>query len=267
MTQSFSACLGPSVTINSASVADSLKEAGLSSYVVFETTDFSQLMGGFLASGAVVCIYQSRSEFGPRALGSRSILADPRRFDVTSELNTLKQRDWFMPFAPAVLRSQLEEWFVPSATSPFMSFALRATPRALQHLPAVINADGTSRVQTVDDDGDEPIARILISFNEQTGIPVLLNTSFNEGGEPIVESLAQAINAFSRMPINVMGIGRFIVVKALSPTLDDLPLEGSVRELILKVSSLGQEMTIDTHDMPISSAIRRLQNSTQSVVF
>ncbi|MDA0632034.1 ASCH domain-containing protein [Nonomuraea sp. MCN248] len=267
LAKSSTVCIGPPVKIDSTSVAGSLKDAGLSSYVVFETSDFSRLMGGFLASGGVVCVYQARSEFGPRALGSRSILADPRRADVTSELNALKRRDWFMPFAPTVLRGRMDQWFAPAHDSPFMSFALRATPEAVRELPAVVNADGTSRVQTVDEDDGEAITRILSSFAEQTGIPVLLNTSFNAGGEPIVETLPQALEAFRDMPINVLGIGRFIVVKSLSPMLADLPLEGSLRALDLRVSAAGEEMVFEADHLPVSSVIRRLQLMTDSVVF
>lgn len=259
--------LGPPMKIDSTTVATCLKDARLSSYVVFETTDFSHLMAGFLASRAVVCLYQERSEFGPRALGSRSILADPRRADVTSELNILKQREWFMPFAPVVLRHRMDEWFMRSEASPFMSFAVEASPRARGELPAVVNADGTSRVQTVDENDGQPITRILINFAKQTGVPALLNTSFNLGGQPIVESISQALNAFSKMPINVLGIGRFVVIKALSPALSDLPLEGSIRELDLQVCGAGSKTKIDTADTAVSSVIRRLQLLTDSVVF
>jgi hypothetical protein len=252
--------------IDSATIATRLKEADLSSYVVFETTDFSHLMADFLASRAVVCLYQTRSEYGPRALGSRSILADPRRVDVASELNFLKRREWFMPFAPVVLRQRMNEWFTHTSESPFMSFAVEASHRARVELPAVVNADGTSRLQTVDEDDDQPITKILIQFAERTGVPAVLNTSFNLGGEPIVESITQALNAFRKMPVNVLGIGRFVVVKALSPAPSDIPLAGSIRELDLEVRTTDK-VKVDTADTAVSSVIRRLQTLTDSVVF
>jgi carbamoyltransferase len=264
---SSSACLGPPMQIDSAAVTRALADAGLSCYVVIETTDFSDLIADFLASGDVVCLYQSSSEFGPRALGSRSILADPRREDVVFELNTLKQRGWFMPFAPTVLRSRMDEWFLRAEDSPFMSFALRVRHEVAAEIPAVVNADGTSRVQTVEEDDQEPITRILTSFANRTGVPVLLNTSFNLGGEPIVESIPQALATFRDMPVNVLGIGRFVIVKAMQPASADFPIEGSIGELELRVRFADSEARVETKARSISAVVRRLQSLTKSVVF
>lgn len=264
---SSSACVGPDVKIDSGAVASTLKNAGLTSYVVFETADFSDIAAKFLAAGSVVCIFQSQAEFGPRALGARSILADPRRADVVHELNALKRRDWFMPFAPAAMASHMRDWFEPVAPSPFMSFALRATPRALQQIPAVVNADGTARVQTVEEGEDSPLYRTLRSFFNMTGIPVLLNTSFNHGGSPIVQTIEQAIDSFSSMPINVLVLGRFIVVKSLSPAPSDLPLEGSFGDLRMQVFRGGTPTLVDVSVPSVTSVIRQIQDLTGSVVF
>jgi carbamoyltransferase len=267
MRKSSSAYIGPSVKIDSGSIASALKEAQLTSYVVFETPDFSEIVARFLAAGAVVCVYQPQAEFGPRALGARSILADPRRADVVSELNALKRRNWFMPFAPAALKSQMGDWFEPVAESPFMSFALRATPKALQQIPAVANADQTARVQTVEDDEESSVSRTLHKFFRLTGIPVLLNTSFNHGGSPIVETLEEAITSFKTMPVNVLGIGRFIVVKSLSPAPSDLPLEGAVGDLNMQVFRKGSSTAVDVAAGSVTSTIRQIQDLTRSVVF
>jgi carbamoyltransferase len=274
MRRSSSACIGPGMKIDSAGVARGLKDAGLASYVVFETTDYCDLIARFLAAGALVCLHQPRSEFGPRALGARSILADPRRSEVTAELNMLKRRDWFMPFAPSVLSSRMDGWFrsVPSP-SPFMSFAIMATAKAQKHIPAVVNADGTARVQTVEDDEDTPFARILKQFEKYTKIPVLLNTSFNLGGKPIVETIEQAISSFREIPVNVLGLGRFVVVKSLSPTsadlpLADLPLEGgTLARIDLRIWTAEGIVSVQTATGSVGTIVRRLQECTDSVVF
>lgn len=265
--KSADAFLGPVNKVDSKSVAYALTDTGHSSYIVFETSDFSDLVARMLASGSVVCIYQERAEFGPRALGARSILADPRRLDAVSRLNNLKSREWFMPFAPAVLREKMAAWFTPVVESPFMSFAVNATPRAAKELPAVLNADDTSRVQTVGPDDAGPLRNILLKFAEHTQIPVLLNTSFNLGGEPIVETVQQAIESFGAMPINALGIGRFVVVKSLSPDLGDLPVSATISDLEMEAfKAANSPPEVISHTRP-NSRIRMLQKLTSMVIF
>jgi carbamoyltransferase len=263
---SSNACLGTSTKIDSATITRNLHELGLAKYVVLERSDYARLVAEFLASGVTVCLFQGRSEYGPRALGCRSILADPRRSTAVSELNSLKGREWFMPFAPTVLRDRIGEWFEPTARSPFMSFAFRALPRALHEIPAVVNADGTARVQTVESSEESAIRRILSAFEQITGIPVLLNTSFNLGGKPIVETTQQALSTFSQMPVNVLSIGRFVIVKNLSPDVADLPIKSSLSRLELEVRK-GDEPTSVNTAAPLSRVVRQLQRLTSAVVF
>lgn len=266
-TKSSDAFLGAVNNVDSKAVACALAEADHKSYVVFETSDFSDLVAQMLASGSAVCLYQQRAEFGPRALGSRSILADPRRPDAVSRLNTLKGREWFMPFAPTVLREAMHDWFVCSANSPFMSFAIKANARAVRELPAIVNADNTARVQTVGPDDHSPLRGILIRFAAHTRVPVLLNTSFNRGGEPIVETVQQAIESFSSMPVNALGIGRFVVVKSLSPDQGDLPISPTVSDLELEVYNGFASGPVSISRMRPHQRIRRLQQLTDRVVF
>ena len=268
MATSTKAFLGPAEQIDSAAVANALDATGHSSYVVFETSDPSELLARLLASGQLVCVYQQRAEFGPRALGARSILADPRRSTSVAQLNTIKRREWFMPFAPTVLKERMHEWFRPTVHSPFMSFAVRATPQALEKLHAVVNADGTARVQTVGPDDKESFLRnILLAFEKQTDIPVVLNTSFNLGGDPIVEGMGAALSSFGEMPINALALGRFVVVKSLSPTLADLPLEASVRKLRMTVHRSGEVVPVDPGRSKVWLTVRNLQSLTKAVVF
>ena len=266
ITKSSDAFLGPANRLDSRSVAYGLADAGHKSYIVFETSDFSDLIAQMLASGSAVCLYQNRSEFGPRALGSRSILADPRRPDAVSRLNALKDREWFMPFAPTVLREMMEEWFVPAADSPFMSFAVNATPHAMRELPAILNADNSARVQTVGPN-DGALRGILTRFAEHTQIPVLLNTSFNRGGKPIVETIQQAIESFSSMPVNALGIGRFVVVKSLSPDVGDLPISATISDLHVEVYAEADSAPVVVPQTRPHLRIRQVQALTDRVIF
>jgi carbamoyltransferase len=265
--KSSDAFLGPASQLDSKSVAYSLSDAGHKSYIVFETSDFSDLIAKMLASGSAVCLYQSRGEFGPRALGARSILADPRRPDAVSRLNALKGREWFMPFAPTVLREHMADWFEPAADSPFMSFAVNATPRAIRELPAILNSDNSARVQTVGLNDEGPLRGILMRFAEHTQIPVLLNTSFNRGGEPIVETIQQAIESFSGIPVNALGIGRFVMVKSLSPDVGDLPISATISDLNVEVYPEAGSTPVAVPQTRPHVRIRHIQALTDRVVF
>ncbi len=264
ITNSADTFLGPPNRVNSKAVATALADCNVKNYIVFETSDHSDLLARMLAGGDVVCLYQDRSEFGPRALGARSLLADPRRADTVSRLNTLKGREWFMPFAPAVLADDMQDWFESTVASPFMSFAVKATSRALNEIPAIVNADGTARVQTVTADVNAPLWKILTQFAKRTSIPVLLNTSFNLGGKPIVESADQAVRAFKEMPVNVLGLGRFVILKSLSP---DLPVSSAIKGLTIEVYTSRAETPTSVPASRPRTTIRRLQALTDSVVF
>lgn len=267
MTHSSTALLGPQQSLRSADVAAALKRTGCERYVVFETTDPSDLVAEILAGGAPVCVFESRSEFGPRALGARSILADPRRQHSVAMLNSLKRREWFMPFAPAVLEDHLEGWFDASLRSPFMSKAVSATDRTLQEAPAIVNADGTARVQTIARDDEGALPKILQKFERLTGLPILLNTSFNLGGEPIVETIDQALSTFAKVPLNVLQVDRFIIAKVLSPDIVDLPIASSLDELRMEVFSSAQGSYSPVVGQSLLPIVRELQALTDAIVF
>lgn len=167
-----------------------------------------------LATGAVVGWFQGRAEFGPRALGHRSILLDPRRVDGKAHLNLrVKHREPFRPFAPAVLETHAHAWFElgRAARSPFM---LRVVPvRASQRarIPAVVHIDGTARLQTVGP--DDALFGPITQFHAATGVPILVNTSFNVAGEPIVETPADAARCFVSTGIDVLVLGQRVFVK------------------------------------------------------
>lgn len=157
-----------------------------------------------IARGAIVGIFNGPSEFGPRALGGRSVLADPRDALVRERINRdIKHRETFRPLAPIILAEHFDEYFSPAiARDHFMLTVAQANARCVQCAPAVVHIDGGSRVQVVDRDGDPFLVRLLDRFDEITGVPIVLNTSFNRRGEPIVETPAEAFEAFLAMGLD-----------------------------------------------------------------
>ena len=167
-----------------------------------------------LSAGKVVGWFQGRSEFGPRALGNRSILADPRQQDMKDRLNArVKFRQAFRPFAPIVLAERAGEVFEGDEESPFMLLAKRVRPQWRDRIPAVVHVDGTARVQTVRRDTNERLYGLLKAFDEMTGIPVLLNTSFNVKGEPIVETPDDAMQCFLGTGIDYLVMHDLLIAK------------------------------------------------------
>jgi carbamoyltransferase len=167
-----------------------------------------------LADGKIVGWFQGRFEMGPRALGNRSILADPRAAAMRDKLNArIKKREAFRPFAPAVPVERAAEFFELTQPDPFMTLAPRVRPEKQHLLPAAVHIDGTGRIQTVEARANPRYHALLTEFGRLTGVPVLINTSFNEQ-EPIVARPAEAIACFLRTQMDVLVIGDFIAVKA-----------------------------------------------------
>jgi len=157
-----------------------------------------------VAGGRVVGWFQDRMEWGPRALGNRSILADPRRADMKEILNAkIKRREPFRPFAPAVLAEAVSEWFEQDDAVPFMSQVFQIRPERRDTIPAVAHVDGTARLQTVDCGANPRFYRLIASFAEMTGVPIVLNTSFNEN-EPVVCQPEEALDCFLRTRMDML---------------------------------------------------------------
>ena len=168
-----------------------------------------------LAEERVVGWFQGGSEFGPRALGNRSILADPRKAAMKDLLNArVKHRQAFRPFAPIVLAERAAEVFEGDEDSPFMLLAKRVRPEWKERIPAIVHVDGTARVQTVRREHNERLYRLLLEFEKLTGVPVLLNTSFNIRGEPIVETPADAMKCFLSTGIDYLAMHDLLVGKS-----------------------------------------------------
>jgi len=164
-----------------------------------------------IADGAIVGWYQGRAEWGPRALGNRSIVVDPRRPDMKDVLNSrIKHREPFRPFAPSILEHETANWFEKSYPSPFMLMAYPVRKEKRDKIPAPTHVDGTGRLQTVTEDANPRYFGLIEAFQKQTGVPVLLNTSFNEN-EPVVNTPQEAVDCFLRTKMDCLAIGPYLV--------------------------------------------------------
>jgi carbamoyltransferase len=173
--------------------------------------DSGTALGAALASDGVVAWFQGRSEFGPRALGHRSLLADPRDPATTQRLNRVKGRESFRPVAPMVLAERAAEIFSGRIPSEYMLFTHRVAPEWRERIPAVVHVDGTARIQTVDRADDPLMAAVLERFEERTGVPVVVNTSLNTAGRPMVDDPRDALECFGSAPVDLLAIGPFVV--------------------------------------------------------
>jgi carbamoyltransferase len=177
--------------------------------------DIAAVVADALAANQVVAWFQGRSEFGPRALGHRSLLADPREHANLEKLNDIKGREQFRPVAPMVLAERAAEIFdggpIPS---PFMLFTHRVRDGWAERIPAVVHVDGTARIQTVDREREPLMARCLERFEERTGVPVVVNTSLNTAGRPMVDDPRDALECFGSAPVDLLAIGPYAIQRA-----------------------------------------------------
>jgi carbamoyltransferase len=199
-------------------------------------------IASMLAAGKIVALYQGGSEYGPRALGNRSILADPRNPEMTNIVNErVKQRELFRPYAPVVLEEKVHHWFDHSGPNRFMLRVVPVLPEKREQLGAVTHIDGSARVQTVTRETNPQLYAIIEAFERRTGIPVLLNTSFNLAGKPIVETPEDAVQCFLSTGLDALIGGKVIAVKPAALSTD----------------------AADSGADPITPAMRRARNGYQ----
>ena len=175
--------------------------------------DVAAETAALLADDRVIGWFQGRMEFGPRALGARSILASPISPDMQARLNEIKDREDFRPVAPVVLEEAAADWFVNAIPSPFMLFVFDVRPEKAHLIPAVRHVDGTARIQTVNRSQHPLYYDLLKAFEARTGVPILVNTSFNTRGEPIVCTPRDAVESFWTSPLDALVIGSFLLEK------------------------------------------------------
>lgn len=201
-----SAALGPSWSDDE--LAAWLSSASIS----FERPDdIAAAVAGVLSANGIVAWFQGRSEFGPRALGHRSLLAHPGYAENLERLNTIKGREQFRPVAPMVRLEDAETFFDGPFPSPYMLFTHHVRATWQDRIPAAMHVDGTARVQTVDQESEPLVHAMLGAFEERTGLPIVINTSLNTSGRPMVDSPQDALECFGSAPIDALAIGPFLV--------------------------------------------------------
>jgi carbamoyltransferase len=176
--------------------------------------DIAEEVADALAADGIVAWFQGRSEYGPRALGHRSLLADPRRIENLERLNDVKGREQFRPVAPMVLEERAPEIFTGRHPSPHMLFVHGVDADWRERIPAVVHVDGTARIQTVDPVEEPLVARMLQAFEQRTGVPVVVNTSLNTAGRPMVDDPRDALECFGSAPVDLLAIGPYVVRRA-----------------------------------------------------
>ncbi|MER6772523.1 carbamoyltransferase C-terminal domain-containing protein [Streptomyces bacillaris] len=176
-----------------------------------EPEDIAETVADELSRDGVVAWFQGRSEFGPRALGHRSLLAHPGRAENLERLNAVKGREEFRPVAPMVLEDRAAELFDGPVPSPYMLFVHRVAEQWRDRIPAVVHVDGTARIQTVDARTEPLVARMLGAFERRTGLPVVVNTSLNTAGRPMVDDPRDALECFGSAPVDLLALGPFAV--------------------------------------------------------
>jgi carbamoyltransferase len=205
-----------------------IEKALITSGLPFEKLDREKLLetaSGALSEGRIVGWFQGREEWGPRALGNRSILCHPGWPNMKATLNArIKNREPFRPFAPAILAERMNECFLGEHEVPFMIVVYKVRPEWKERLSAITHEDGTGRLQTVRREQNALYYDLICSFAKRTGIPVLLNTSFNEN-EPIVHTPQQAIDCFARTRMDALGIGSFWLKKPDAASQAHVPIE------------------------------------------
>lgn len=188
-----------------------LSEEKFSVMYVHDDDELCSTTAARIANGEVIGWFQGRMEWGPRALGNRSILADPRSPNMKNILNQkIKKRESFRPFAPSVLDYEVENWFETVDDVPFMMKVFKILPEKQKYIPAVTHVDGTGRLQTVHEQTNERYYNLIKAFNEITNVPMVLNTSFNEN-EPVVCSPDQALSTFSRTKMDCLVMGNWVI--------------------------------------------------------
>jgi carbamoyltransferase len=185
--------------------------------------EYLEDIGGYvgeelLPKGHITGWFQGRMEYGPRALGARSVLIDPRRDDAPNKVrSTIKQRPAFQPFCPSLLK-KMEHRYIQNpkkVDSSFMTISFDAQQRMVDEAPAVVFIDRSTRVQTVNQNHNGRYHEVLVAFGKKTGVPIVLNTSFNRSGEPIVSTPEQAIHNFKACNLDFLAIGNYLVKKRM----------------------------------------------------
>jgi carbamoyltransferase len=205
-----SAFLGPQYSFNKGLLSKLLQNK--EQYTIDEEQVFYKV-AYLLKTGKIGAVHNGRSEFGPRALGNRSILAEPFNLETKFKLNQIKQRESFNPFAICVPVEKSNEYFLCHSESPFMQFAFQVKPKYKSILKGIIHKDGSCRIQTIDKERNVHLYSIVKEFAKLTGHPIIINTSLNSNDEPICETIEQSINCFQKLNLDFLLINDVLIHK------------------------------------------------------
>lgn len=217
-------------------------------FIIKKPLDLTVVVARLIEEGEIVAWFQGKSEYGPRALGNRSFLADPRNFNNKQRMNRLKGRESFMPFAASVLAEHANDYF-HCVESPYMTAAFKVKSTYKDNILAVLHHDDTSRIQTVRKENNCLFHDLIYRFFLRTNIPLLLNTSFNGPGEPIVETLEDAMKTFVKLDIKFLAAGPFLIEKEL----DDI--SGNI---LMNVSALFFQIDLSKKDVLDEKQLEKL---------
>jgi carbamoyltransferase len=191
-----------------------IKQQGCEIKKIEEESELYRVTAEAISEGKVIGWFQGRMEWGPRALGNRSIVCDPRRADMKDILNLkIKKRESFRPFAPSILRESVSEWFEQDDDVPFMMKVFQVKEQKRKDIPAVTHADGSGRLQTVFKATNARYYNLIEAFYRKTGVPIVLNTSFNEN-EPVVCKPEEALACFLRTKMDILVMGDYMVTRS-----------------------------------------------------
>ena len=217
-------CVSPLLGPKCSNVESDLHSMG-AGFEMLERANLESVVSQHLSDSKIVGWFQGPMEFGPRALGNRSILADPRNPEMQDLVNEkVKFREGFRPFAPAVLELRVSDFFKDETPSPFMLFASTVLESKRDQIPAVTHVDGSARVQTVSANDNPKFHELITSFDRLTGCPMLLNTSFNVRGEPMVCTVQDAYRCFMKSGIDVLVVENFLLLKSDQPEFDEFKI-------------------------------------------
>ena len=194
-------------------IEDKIKNKNEFEIMKMSTNESIRFVAKKISEGNVIGWFQDKMEFGPRALGNRSILCDPRNSNMQATLNLkIKRRESFRPFAPSILLEKVNEWFENPSIVPYMSEVLNIKKDKQKEIPAVTHVDGTGRLQTVTREMNKKYYELILEFNKITNIPIILNTSFNEQ-EPIVCKPEEALDCFLRTKMDILCIENYLIIR------------------------------------------------------
>jgi carbamoyltransferase len=201
---------GPQYTFSE--IEQTIRRCGLN-YQVLDEDTLTQAVAQLLVDFKSIGWFQGRSEIGPRALGARSLIGNPMCRETLIRLNTIKSREIWRPLAPSVLQSRMSEFFEGTHASPFMIVASQVRPDMRNLIPAVVHVDGSARPQAVTRESNYLFWKLIRAFESRTGIPMIVNTSFNTQGEPLVNSPEDAIKVYLRTDLDALALGNVLLKK------------------------------------------------------